>query len=138
MESADEPAGGCKVRVLLCRDFQCIGHRRIGIHWIGHATCFSRIKPQLFTFGWSQIQGHQGIELMRILDGCDRSEPEDPIRLIDARAVVRPNAVQVELHHPRRCQFAPLDRRLNILDRRFFDAEFCRLRGGQRRREQDE
>ena len=75
---------------------------------------------------------------MRILDGRDRSGPEHSVGLTDARAVVRPDAVQVELHHARRCQFAALDRRLNIFDGRFFDAEFCRLRRRQRWREQDE
>src|SRR5262249_30308367 len=63
---------------------------------------------------------------------------EDSIRLIDTCAVVRRDAVQVELHHPRRRQLAAQDRRLDILDRRFFDAEFCRLRRSERWREQDE
>jgi hypothetical protein len=66
--------------------------------------------------------------LVRILDGCDRSQPEYPIRLIDARAVVRLDTVQIELHDPRRCQFAPLERRLNILNGRFFNPELCSLR----------
>jgi hypothetical protein len=135
VEDADELARGCKVGVLLRRHFQCIGHRRIVIHRGGHAPCFSTIEPQPFSFGWSQIQGHQGIELMRILDGCDRSLPEDPVWLINACAVIRPDTVQVDLHHPRRCQFASQDRRLNILNRRFLDPEFCSLRRGQRWRE---
>jgi hypothetical protein len=128
VESADELAGRCKVGVLLRRYFQRIGHRRIAIHGIGQASCFSTIKPQLFSLGGSQIQSHQGIELVRILYGRDRSEPEDPIRLIDARAVVRLDTVQVELHDPRRCQFAPQERCLNIFNGRFFNPEFCSLR----------
>ena len=75
---------------------------------------------------------------MRILDWRDRSEPKDPIRLIDAGAVVRLDAVEIELHDPRRCQLAAHDRRLNLVNRRFFDPEFRGLRRGQRRGEQDE
>jgi hypothetical protein len=135
VERADEPVGGGKMGVLLRRDFERIGHRRIVIRRICHASRFARIKPQLFSFGWPQIQRHQGIELMRILDRCDRSLPEHPFRLVDACAVVGPDSVQIELHHLRRRRFAAQDRGLNILNRRFFDREFCGLRRGQRWRE---
>ena len=136
MERADEIAGGCEIRVLLGGHFQGIGHCRIGIRRIGHAPCLSRIEPQPFSTGGSQIQGHQRIELMRMLDGCDRSE--HPIRLIDARAVERLDAVEIELHHAARCQFASLNRALDVLDRRFFDPEGSSLRRNWRRHEQDE
>ena len=138
MESADELAGRCKVGVLLPGHFQCIGHERIAVRRICHASRFSTIEPEFFSFAWSQIQSQQGIELMRILDRCDRSRPEHSIRLVDACAVVRLDTVEIELHHPRRCQIASQDRRLNILDRGFFDLEVCRLRRDQRRREKDE
>ena len=135
MQRADELASRGEVSVLLRRHFQRIGHRRIGIDRIGHAACFSGIKPQLFSGGWSQIQGHQGIELMRMLDGHDRSEPKHSVRQIDAGAVVRLDTVQIEPHHACRCQFATQDRSLNILDRRFFNLKFFSLRRGQRWRE---
>ena len=40
-------------------------------------------NPSIFSCGGSQIQRHQGIELMRILDGCDRCLPEHAIRLTE-------------------------------------------------------
>ena len=138
MQRADEPAVGGKVDVLLGRHVQRIGHRRIVVRPIGHASRLAGVKSQRFSFGRSQIQRHQGIELMRVLDRRDRSSPEDSVRLAHAGAVVGPDAVQVELHHPRRRQFAAHDRRLNRFDRRFLDLECCRLRRRQRWREEDE
>ena len=51
---------------------------------------------------------------------------------------IHSNQREVSSEKGRDAQFAALDRRLNILDRRFFDVEFCRLRRSQRWREQDE
>jgi len=124
VERTDQLAGRGKVSVLPRRDFQSIGHGRIVVHGVGHASRFSRIEPQRLSFGWPQIQAQQGIELTRIPDGCDRSQPEYSVGKIDARAVVRFDAVEVDLDDARRRQFPSQDRRLNIFNRRFLDPEF--------------
>src|SRR4029453_12444051 len=93
VERTDQAAGSSELLVLRRCSFERIRHRRRVINRVGQAARLPRVEAPVGATARAQVQSRQRVDLTCMGNRRDRSE--DPLRLIDAGAVVGPNPPQV-------------------------------------------
>jgi hypothetical protein len=122
LEWTDETAGLRQLAVLRGRDLERVGHGGIAVHQVGQAPRLVIVEAHRASRRRPQVQRAQGIDLSGVRNRGD--PPEQPFRLLDAGAVVGLDAGQIELDDTDGRDASGEERRLDIGDGRFFDAEW--------------
>ena len=93
MQRTGETSRARERAILRSRNFERVGHIRRVVFRIGEAARLASIEAPFRARGRPQIKRRQSVDLPCMRDRRDYAE--NPVRLVDARAVVRPDALQV-------------------------------------------
>ena len=121
MERTDETTGLRELPVLRRGRLERIRHVRGIVGLVGHAPRLARVEAPLRASSRPQVQRGEGVDLPGMGDRRDR--PENALRLVDARAVVRLNAFQIGLDDALRGDLFLEDGLLDLVDRGFLNLE---------------
>ena len=118
VERADEPCRCARMRGPAAAAVSSASGMLGGaVRAIGQAARLARVEAPAFARRGPEIQRGQRVDLPGVRDGRDRTE--DALRLIDARAVVGLDALQILLDDPDRGDAPALDGALDVGDGRF-------------------
>ena len=95
VQRADERAGPRELPILRRRGLERVGHVRGAVGRVGQAARLARIEAPRRASRRPQVQRRQRVDLPGVRNRRDRSE--DALRLVDARAVVGLDALQIQL-----------------------------------------
>jgi hypothetical protein len=121
MERTDETAGSRELSVLCIGCLERIRHVRRGVGRIGQTARFSRVEAPRRATTWAQVQRRQRVDLAGVCNWGNRSE--NPLRLVDARAVIRLNAPEVRFDDATRVDLFVADGLLNPFNRGLVNLE---------------
>ena len=131
MQGSDQRAGRGEMGVLLGRRLDRVRNRGVVVDGVRHAPGLVIVEPPLGAAGRPQVQRDQRVDLARALDRRDLTE--NALGLLDARAVVGLDALEVQLDQPGGSELTRHDGRLDVPDRGFLDLEAPGLRNAGRR-----
>ena len=137
MQRADQASGARERAVLRCRHLERVGHVRRIVFRIREAARLARVEAPFHPLGGPEIERRQGVDLPRV--GDRRDHAENSVRLVDARAVVRLDALQVLLNQRDSRDLMRPDRLLDLRDGGLLHVKRSSpLRGRCRRRDRHE
>src|SRR6185503_19971445 len=100
MKRTDETAGLCELLILRGRGLERVRHVGGIVCLVGEAARLPRVEAPHGARLRTQIERRERVDLPGASDGVDRTE--DALRLVDARAVVRLNALPIRFDNSTR------------------------------------
>jgi len=123
MKRTCQAAGFAELAVLGGSDFQSVGHIGIVVGRVGQAARLAQIELPGGARRGPEVERRERVELAGAGNGGDRAQ--DALRLVDARAVVGLDSLQVLLDHAHRGDSLALDGLLDVGDCRLVNFKGC-------------
>jgi hypothetical protein len=117
----DEFAVLLEITILRGGGFERVRHFGIRVCGVGQAAGLALVKAPFHARGGTQVQRRQRIDLLRVWNGCDRSENAG--WLTDAYTVVGLDAIQVQVDDGAGRGLCREDGALDIRDAGFFEVK---------------